>query len=140
MSQARCVRVCFLRLKAGVCTGPRCSTPWWRLCCGEGGLWCAEGAVTKWQWLGWSCMRAKASQDGCVSKCAVCVRWSAPLCLVVAVPTLEATRACPAACSYASTIFIPAGVVPTSVATMASLIVASGSRSKGCEIQMNTNR
>ena len=47
------------------------------------------------------------------------------------VPTPEATLVldCPGACSHMSAITIPAGVAPTSVATMAPRIIASGGKS-----------
>ena len=54
-----------------------CGVVW----CGvvRGVVWCAEGAVTKRQWLGWSCTRKNASQDGCVSKHTLCVVCCAPV-------------------------------------------------------------
>ena len=42
-------------------------------------VWCAEGAVTKRQWPGWSCTRENASREGCVSKCTLCVVCCAPV-------------------------------------------------------------
>ena len=39
---------------------------------------CAKGAVTKWQWPGWPCMRENARREGCVSKRMLCLVCCAP--------------------------------------------------------------
>ena len=43
------------------------------VCVGARAHVCAEGAVTKRQWPGWSCRQENASREGCVSKRALCV-------------------------------------------------------------------
>ena len=57
--------------------GVWCVVVWYGvLWCGM--VWCAEGAVTKRQWLGWSCTRENAAREGCVSRRALCVVCCAP--------------------------------------------------------------
>ena len=59
------------------CGEVRCGVVWCGVVwCGVvwcGVVWAAEGAVTKWQWPGWSCTGGNAKQEGCVSERVLCV-------------------------------------------------------------------